>query len=100
MLSRVESLCRGSYFLSAVPGAACLRCSSAVTAAGRTLAMAACSLFCQPDTTSRSPFIMASNPTLATSAGSSFCRADLGVEHVGAFEEIGLGGARHQAGDG
>ena len=44
---------------------------------------------------------MASKPILATSAGSSFFAcADLGVQHVGALEELGLGRARHQAGHG
>ena len=41
-------------------------------AAGVTEAIAVWSLFIQPDTTSPSPRIMASNPVLATSAGSSF----------------------------
>jgi hypothetical protein len=40
--------------------------------AGVTLAIADCSLLCQPDTTSPSPFIMALKPILATSAGLSF----------------------------
>ena len=100
-----QNKCSGSeppaaYFRE-VPGAAMPRCISASTPAGVTLAMADCSLFFQPLTTSPSPRIMASKPVLATSAGSSFFgRADLGVHHVGALEEFGLGGARHQAGHG
>ena len=85
---------------SAVPGSAILRCCSASIAAGVTWAVATCGLFFQPETTWPSPAIIASQPSLATSAGSSFSsRADLGVHHVGALEEFGLGRARHQAGD-
>ena len=57
-----------------LPGSAILRCCSASTPAGVTSAIAACSLFFQPVTTSPSPFIIASKPVLATSAGSSFLR--------------------------
>ncbi len=58
--------------LFADPGSAMFRCSSASTADGVTDAMAVCSLFFQPLTTSPSPRIIASNPVFATSAASSF----------------------------
>src|SRR5215204_2679415 len=61
---------RRSY--SGLPGAAILRWRSASIPAGVILAIADCSLFCQPLTTSPSPLIMASKPVFATSAGSSF----------------------------
>ena len=87
-----------SLALRADPGSAIFRCCSARTPAGVTLAIADCSLFFQPLTTSPSPRIMASNPTRATSAGSSFFDLpDLRVQHVRALEEVRLGGPRHQA---
>jgi hypothetical protein len=45
--------------LLAEPGAAVFRCCSASMPAGVTLAIAVCSLFCHPLTTSPSPFIIA-----------------------------------------
>ena len=52
------------------------------------------------ETTRSSPAISASNPSRATSAGSSLSPgADLGVEHVGALEELGVGRSGHQRRD-
>jgi hypothetical protein len=59
-------------YFSAEPGSYCLRVRSASTPAGVTLAMADSILFCQPATTSPSPFIIALKPVSATSAGLSF----------------------------
>ena len=49
-----------------------------------TLAIADCSLLCQPLTTSPSPFIMALKPVLATSAGSSFLPCPILVSSMSA----------------
>src|SRR5207237_3821555 len=54
------------------PGAAVLRCCSASTLSGTTLAIAALTLFFQPATTWYWPFFIASQPSLATSAGEAF----------------------------
>ena len=45
-------------------------------------AIAVCSLFIQPVTTSPSPFSMASNPVFATPAGSSFLLAPIFVSFM------------------
>jgi len=66
-----------------VPGCAIPRCIFANRASGATCDTAARILLPNPATTLSSPFTMASNPSRATSA---------------AFEEIGFGCARHQAG--
>ena len=62
--------------------------------------MAVWSLFFQPLTTSPSPRIMASKPDARHIGRVVLLRLpDFGVEHVGPFEEVRFGRARHETRD-
>ena len=86
----------------AEPGWAISRCIRPLTESGNTFAASPWALVPSPPATSFfSPFISAAKPCSRDLRGAVLAaRAHLRVVHVGAVEEVGLGRAGHQRGDG